>query len=81
VGLHFLPQPDVSYLGAPAQMLNDSMEAIHEIPRMLVDWDRHNLEEVKMHLGCFPAGRWPGAPDLVKYFDQKLTDYGHTARQ
>ena len=61
--------------GAPAKMLNDLMEAIHEVPRMLVDWDRHNLEEVKMHLKCFPAVRWPGAPDLVKHFEQKLKDY------
>lgn len=61
--------------GAPAKMLNDMMEAIHEVPRMLVDWDRHSLEEVKMHLRCFPAGRWPGAPDLVSYFEQKLNEY------
>src|ERR1041384_874016 len=25
---------------APVKMLNDAMEAIHEIPRMLVDWDQ-----------------------------------------
>jgi hypothetical protein len=62
--------------GAPAKMLNDIMEAIHEVPRMLVDWDHHNLEEVRLHLGCFQAAHWPGAPDLVKYFDRKLKDYG-----
>ena len=62
--------------GAPAKMLNDVMEAIHEVPRMLVDWDHHSLEELKMHLHCFPADRWPGAPDLVTYFEQKLKDCG-----
>ena len=61
---------------APVKMLNDAMEAIHEIPRMLVDWDHHDEAEVRAHLGCFPAARWPGAPDLVKYFDQKLKEYG-----
>jgi hypothetical protein len=60
---------------APAKMINDLMEAIHEVPRMLVDWDLHNLEEVKMHLRCFPAVRWSGAPDLVNHFEQKLKDY------
>jgi hypothetical protein len=31
-------------------MINDAMEAIHEVPRMLVDWERHDLAEVRMHL-------------------------------
>ena len=67
--------------GAPVKMINSIMEAIHEVPRMLVDWEHHDLNEVRMHLGCFPVARWPGAPDLGRYFDQKLTDYGHTTRQ
>jgi hypothetical protein len=61
--------------GVAIRMLNDAMEAIHEIPRMLIDWERHDVDEVRMHLGCFPASRWPGAPDLVAYFDQRLKDY------
>jgi hypothetical protein len=59
-------------------MINDAMEAIHEVPRMLVDWDRHSLAEVRIHLGCFPASRWPGAPDLVSYFDRKLSEFGYS---
>jgi hypothetical protein len=43
--------------GAPTKMINDTMEAIHEVPRMLVDWDRHDLAEVRMHLATFPASR------------------------
>ena len=58
-------------------MLNDAMEAIHEVPRMVIDWDGHDLAEIRTHLGCFPASRWPGAPDLVAYFDRKLEDFGY----
>ena len=62
--------------GAAAKMLNEVMEAIHEVPRMLVNWEHHDLEEVRMHLGCFHAANWPGAPDLVMYFDQKVEEFG-----
>ena len=58
-------------------MINDAMEAIHEVPRMLIDWEHHDLAEVRTHLACFPAFRWPGAPDLVSYFDQRLKEFGH----
>ncbi len=60
-----------------AKMINDVMEAIHEVPRMLVDWDRHDLAEVRMHLAGFAASRWPGAPDLVSYFDMRLREFGY----
>jgi hypothetical protein len=63
--------------GTPMKMINDAMEAIHEVPRMLVDWDRHDLAEVRNHLGCFHASRWPGSPNLVSYFDQKLREFGY----
>lgn len=61
----------------PAKMVNELMEAIHEVPRMLVDWDRHNLTELRTHLGCFRASQWPGAPDLVSTFDFKLKEFGY----
>ena len=63
--------------GAPIQMLNQAMEAIHEVPRMLVDWQHHDVAEVRTHLGGFQTSRWPGAPDLITYFDQRLKEYGH----
>src|SRR4051812_36753344 len=63
--------------GAPVKMINDLMEAIHEIPRMLLDWEHHTVEDLRLHLGCFPAGRWPAAPDLVAFFDRKLKDSGY----
>jgi hypothetical protein len=62
---------------APARMINELMEAIHEVPRMLADWRRHDLAEVRIHLACFNASRWTGAPDLVSYFDQKLREFGY----
>ncbi len=63
--------------GTPTKMINDVMEAIHEVPRMLIDWDRHNLEQLRTHLACFPASRWPGAPDLVSHFNRKLGEFGY----
>ena len=60
-----------------AKMINDVMEAIHEVPRMLVDWEHHDLAEVRMHLGGFQASRWPGAPDLVLHFDKKVREFGY----
>lgn len=58
-------------------MINDVMEAIHEVPRMLIDWEHHDLAEVRTHLACFPASRWPGAPDLVSCFNHRLKDLGY----
>ncbi len=43
----------------PIKMINDLMEAIHEVPRMLVDWKRHDIAEVRLHLSCFRAAAWP----------------------
>ena len=63
--------------GAPTKMINDAMEVIHEVPRMLIDWERHDLEEVRTHLAGFPASRWPGTPNLVSYFDRKLKECGY----
>lgn len=60
-----------------AKMVNDVMEAIHEVPRMLVDWECHDLAEVRLHLSGFQVSRWPGAPDLVSYFDSKLKEFGY----
>ncbi len=76
MGLHLLSQPDASRW-APTKMINDAMEAIHEVPRMLIDWERHDLAEVRTHPSCFPASRWPGAPDLVSYFDRKSIEFGY----
>lgn len=60
----------------PAELINDVMEAIHEVPRMLVDWEHHDLAEVQMHLAGFRAANWAGAPDLVLHFNMKLKEFG-----
>jgi hypothetical protein len=60
-----------------AKMINEVMEAIHEVPRMLVAWEHHNLAKVRVHFGCFQASRWPGAPDLLLHFDNKLNEFGY----
>jgi hypothetical protein len=59
------------------KMINDVMEAIHEVPWMLVDWEHHDLAEVRTHFAGFTASRWPGAPDLVSHFDRKLREFGY----
>jgi len=61
-------------------MINEVMEAIHEIPRMLIDWERHNLADIRLHLSGFSASRWPGAPDLVSHFDKRLKEFGYEER-
>ena len=66
----------------PTRQVNDLMEAIHEVPAMLMHWEGHDLEEIKTHLGCFPAADWRrvtngsdvGVPDLAAWFEQKLTE-------
>lgn len=63
--------------GAPTKMINDAMEAVHAVPQMLTHWHADTLREMRVHLGCFPASRWPGAPDLVAFFEQRLKDYGY----
>ena len=57
------------------KMINEVMEAIHEVPRMVLDWGEHDLNEIRNHLGCFDASRWPDAPDLVQYFDNRLEEF------
>ncbi len=63
--------------GAPTKMINDAMEAVHEVPQMLTRWRPDTLEEIRVHLGCFPASQWQDAPDLVAFFEQRLKDYGY----
>lgn len=55
--------------------INELMEAIHEVPRMLMSWSPGRLREIRNHLGCFNFDRYPESPDLVAYFDKRLTDY------
>ena len=56
--------------------LNELMEAIHEVPRMLMTWSDDRLREVRIHLGCFDSKRHLGSPDLVAYFETRLAENG-----
>lgn len=54
--------------------LNEVMEAIHEVPRMLMSWSDTRLREVRTHLGCFSSTQYLGSPDLVGYFNKRLAE-------
>ena len=55
--------------------INEVAEALHEIPFFLKSWEHTNLDELRLHLRYFLSGRWPGSPDFLHYFDQKLKEY------
>lgn len=55
--------------------MNDLMEAVHEVPRMLMSWNEGRLREIRNHLGCFHSEQFPGSPDFVAYFDRRLEEY------
>src|SRR5687768_331754 len=73
-GLLFVRNQSLSE-GAPMKMINDAMEAVHAITDMLIHWRAGTLETIRIHLGCFPAARWPGAPNLAAFFDQRFREY------
>ena len=56
------------------QKVYQLMDAIHEVPRMVLDWEHHDLREIRTHLGCFHSEQLPDGPDLVSYFDGLLSD-------
>ena len=55
--------------------INELMEAVHEVPRMLMSWNERRMREIRIHLGCFHSERYPGSPDFVAYFDRRLEEY------
>ena len=60
----------------PPKMVDELMDAIHDIAHALVNWEpHHSVEYVRTHFGCFHAEKWSDMPDLVAYFDQKLRRY------
>lgn len=63
--------------GAPTKMINDAMEAVHAIPQMLTNWRPETLGEMRIHFACFPASQWPGAPNLLVFFEDMLKYYGY----
>jgi len=63
--------------GASTKMINEMMEAIHAVPEMLIHWRSDMLNEIRIHFSGFQASRWPGAPDLVGFFNKRLREYGY----
>lgn len=63
--------------GVSREMINEIMEAIHEVPVMILHWDERTLWEIRTHLGCFHADRWPEAPDLERRFNERLKEFGY----
>jgi hypothetical protein len=60
------------------QEVNEIMEAIHEVPDFLANWQLHDLKELRLHLSCFDSTKWVGAPNLVRLFDAKLQELEST---
>jgi hypothetical protein len=51
---------------------NSLMEAVHEVPNLLTKWNAERLCEVRNHFDCFESHEWPGSPDLVTTFNERL---------
>jgi hypothetical protein len=56
------------------QEVYEIMEAIHEVPDFLANWQLHDLKELRLHLSCFDSTKWAGSPNLIKIFDSKLQE-------
>ena|SRR5258706_5247244 len=64
---------------APPKMVSELMEAIHEVPSILVNWTSFNsVDELRMYFREFGWGRWPDMPNLVADFDDRLKRYGYS---
>ena len=57
----------------PIKKINDLMEAIHAIPEMMINWEHHDIDEIKLHLGCFDHNAWGDGPNLIGIFEDELT--------
>ncbi len=57
---------------AEIRLVNDLMEATHDVPDILMRWPDGALDEIKLHLGCFDHEKWEGSPNLVGYFESAL---------
>ena len=56
------------------QEVNQIMEAIHEVPDFLANWQLRDLKELRLHLNYFDSTKWVGSPNLLKIFDAKLQE-------
>jgi hypothetical protein len=56
------------------QEVDEIMEAIHDVPDFLANWQFHDLKELRLHLNCFDSTTCSGSPNLTKIFDMKLQE-------
>jgi len=68
--------PDVS-----VKMINELMEAIHDVPSQLRTWNDERIETLRIHLRCFDFTQYPGAQNLLDRFEMLLASYNHEAEQ
>jgi hypothetical protein len=54
--------------------VNEIIEAIHEVPDFLANWQLHDLKELRLHLSCFDSTKWANSPNLTRIFDLKLQE-------
>lgn len=66
--------PDVN-----VKMINDLMEAIHDIPSQLKTWNNERIDTLRLHLRCFDSKLYPGAPKLCERFEMLLASYNEEA--
>lgn len=57
-----------------AKEAHELLEAIHEIPSILMQWNEFSLEEIRLHLKCFDHTRWPESRNLLAMFDNLLAE-------
>jgi len=57
------------------KMINDLMEAIHDVPFQLKTWDDSRLDLLRLHLRCFDYTLYPGAPNFLNRFEMLLASY------
>ena len=66
---------------ASVKMINDLMEAIHDIPSQLKTWDDRRIDTLRLHLRCFDSTLYPGAPNFSNRFEMLLASYNEEAEQ
>ena len=64
---------------ASVKMINDLMEAIHDIPFQLKTWNNERIDTLRLHLRCFDSTLYPGAPNFSDRFEMLLASYNEEA--
>ena len=55
--------------GSQLQQINEIMEAIHDLPDQMYNWEQDGLKKIRLHLRCFDHTKWTGAPNLEDCFN------------